>query len=487
MGDTITDLVNTVGNLAQRVRQLEAAETSVAGGGGAIIAPAARGDMIAANAVPAWALLPLAGANGSFMRRTATDPAWSALVLPNAAVMGDVLYATGPNAIGNLADVAVGSVLVSGGIGAAPSYSTSPTLTGLTLSGLTPSTVIYSNAARAITSLANAAGYLYNNGAGALSWAATAAPTAHNLLSISHGDTVVNGATRGSLVYGNSTPAWDELVLGGAPGSIVIRDAADVLWSAFYLAGTAAQTYTFPAAGGTVALLNAANAFTNNNTLSNGMFLTCLTDGSGGGLRAGSGSDVLWYRGGADYWQTPDSVTIDARLSVGTALSAVAGAAVAFTGAAAGASIYGVQGQSIANNTTDYGIGGFFRVQTAAAVFTLTHAMAVYVANPIKGATSTITNAYGVYIAGITSGLNNWGIYELGAAPNHFDGEVRVQGDTGGEVGTIAITGTSNLVPSTGVGSILMCGATDRYSVGFIKFYIGVAAYFIPVFSVITG
>lgn len=47
-----------------------------------------------------------------------------------------------------------------------------PTFAGATLSGLTASTVIYSNASKAITSLANGAGYLYNDGAGALSWAA---------------------------------------------------------------------------------------------------------------------------------------------------------------------------------------------------------------------------------------------------------------------------------------------------------------------------
>jgi len=48
----------------------------------------------------------------------------------------------------------------------------SPTYTGLTLSGLTASTVVYSNASKAITSLANGAGYLLNDGSGGLSWAA---------------------------------------------------------------------------------------------------------------------------------------------------------------------------------------------------------------------------------------------------------------------------------------------------------------------------
>jgi hypothetical protein len=45
---------------------------------------------------------------------------------------GDLLYASGAATIAKLADVATGSVLVSGGVGVAPSYSATPTLTSLT-------------------------------------------------------------------------------------------------------------------------------------------------------------------------------------------------------------------------------------------------------------------------------------------------------------------------------------------------------------------
>ncbi len=122
---------------------------------------------------------------------------------------------------------------------------------------LTASTVIYSNASKVITSLANAAGYLTNNGAGVLSWSASTTPSAHNLLSASHGDTVANGPTRGSLIYGNATPAWDELVLGGIVGSVLTRNATDVLWSAGALSFGGAYTLTIPATG--TALLRTAN------------------------------------------------------------------------------------------------------------------------------------------------------------------------------------------------------------------------------------
>ncbi len=46
------------------------------------------------------------------------------------------------------------------------------------------------------------------------------------------------------------------------------------------------------------------------------------TDGTGAGYYAGLTSDVQWYRGGADLWQTPDSVTIDSGLNVGAATGA---------------------------------------------------------------------------------------------------------------------------------------------------------------------
>ncbi len=48
----------------------------------------------------------------------------------------------------------------------------SPTFVGATLSGATASTLIYSNASKAITSLANGSGYLLNDGSGGLSWGA---------------------------------------------------------------------------------------------------------------------------------------------------------------------------------------------------------------------------------------------------------------------------------------------------------------------------
>ena len=44
-------------------------------------------------------------------------------------------------------------------------------------------------------------------------WAAPAAATAHDILSASHGDSAANAVTDGSIIIGNVTPAWSELVI----------------------------------------------------------------------------------------------------------------------------------------------------------------------------------------------------------------------------------------------------------------------------------
>lgn len=70
----------------------------------------------------------------------------------------------------------------------------------------------------------------------------------------------------------------------------------------------------------------------------------------------------------------------------------------------------------------------------------------------------------------------------------HKSGEIRIGGDAGGVAAMIAVTNTSDLTGnSSGVGTIKFKGTTSRDSSGFIKFYIGTTAYYIPVFAAITG
>ncbi len=80
---------------------------------------------------------------------------------------------------------------------------------------------------------------------------ATYPATAHNLLSATHGDATVQAVSRGSVITGQgAAPTWNELVIGGlGAGSVLTRDANEVLWSAGALSFAGAFTLTIPATG----------------------------------------------------------------------------------------------------------------------------------------------------------------------------------------------------------------------------------------------
>ena len=60
----------------------------------------------------------------------------ASLALPSQTI-GDIVYASSASSLTRLADVAVGSVLVSGGVATAPAWSASPTVASIALSGAT--------------------------------------------------------------------------------------------------------------------------------------------------------------------------------------------------------------------------------------------------------------------------------------------------------------------------------------------------------------
>src|SRR3989304_1718649 len=69
-----------------------------------------------------------------------------------------------------------------------------------------------------------------------------------------HTDSVIQTVTRGSLIYGNSTPKWDELVVGAA-NSVLWTDGTDVSWSAAPRLANIADT------GGTARVTLATSSF----------------------------------------------------------------------------------------------------------------------------------------------------------------------------------------------------------------------------------
>jgi len=63
-----------------------------------------------------------------------------------------------------------------------------------------------------------------------------------------HSDTVVQTVSRGSLIYGNATPKWDELVKGAAD-TFLRSDGTDIAWSAITLGTNTVGNYTASVAG----------------------------------------------------------------------------------------------------------------------------------------------------------------------------------------------------------------------------------------------
>lgn len=72
----------------------------------------------------------------------------------------------------------------------------------------------------------------YNSGSGL--WENQALSTTHALLSATHTDTAAQTVSRGSLIYGNSTPAWDELVIGSS-NKVIASDGTDAAWTTLTL------------------------------------------------------------------------------------------------------------------------------------------------------------------------------------------------------------------------------------------------------------
>lgn len=86
-----------------------------------------------ASADPTWttATFPsTAGATGTILRSNGTNWVATTDTYPNTVAAGDLLLATASNVIGSLADVAVGQLLASGGVGVVPAYTASPSVTG---------------------------------------------------------------------------------------------------------------------------------------------------------------------------------------------------------------------------------------------------------------------------------------------------------------------------------------------------------------------
>jgi hypothetical protein len=69
--------------------------------------------------------------------------------------------------------------------------------------------------------------------------------SSHNLLSATHTDTVTNTVSQGSLIYGNNTPAWDELTIGATDTFLKETSGAPAWFDLYGANNTWSGTSTF--------------------------------------------------------------------------------------------------------------------------------------------------------------------------------------------------------------------------------------------------
>lgn len=140
--------------------------------------------------------------------------------------IGDLFYADGVGSINRLADVAAGAVLVSGGVGVAPAWDSSPTITTMTVGSLAIATssgvgdIFYSSVANTMGKLADVAvgRVLVSGGVGVVP-AYSATPTL-GVAGTTQGSLTLSGVTAGTVtlaVPANVTASYSFTVPAAAP------------------------------------------------------------------------------------------------------------------------------------------------------------------------------------------------------------------------------------------------------------------------------
>ena len=272
-GITNAMLAGSIANAKLTNSSLTVATTAPLGGGGAVSlggtviltcatcvtgSPSAIGDLLysTAGGQAQTALADVAA--GSYLRSggVAAAPLWSTLTLPNAATTGDLLLATGTNAIGRLADVAVNQVLLSGGVGAAPSWGTVP------------------NAALTNSSVTVTAGTGLSGG-GAVALGGSVTVSLATPVTVANGGTGLSSYTTGQLLY--------------ASGATTVAGLADVATGSVLASGGVGVAPSYVAPGGDIS--GAIGSITVGKVQGRAVGSTAPTDGM---LLIGRTSDNSW-------------------------------------------------------------------------------------------------------------------------------------------------------------------------------------------------
>lgn len=196
---------------------------------------------------------------------------------------GSLIYAKTGNRIGAISAVASGQVLTSAGTGTVPAWSASPTVTTWTLSGLTASKPVFTDASKALVSTGTLGAD--QGGTGLATYAvgdipyASAATTISKLVSVAAGSYLRSGGV-------TTAPVWSTVTL---PNSAVTGDLLSVSAANVYanITAVAAGQVLASAGTGTLPAYTAAPSLT---TLA--LAGPKLTAGSGTGVTVNDAGSV---------------------------------------------------------------------------------------------------------------------------------------------------------------------------------------------------
>jgi len=224
----------TLQDVTGTIYQTGGTDVAVADGGTGVSTFALNGVLFgnAANAIGVTAI----GAEGQFLRVGANPfvPAWSTLTLPNTGTAYRLPVFSATNVMTELAAVGATGQYLAGNTGAIPSWANisafepalgNPGTTGWVLSSTDGGVRSWIAAGGGGTFLSltdvdepNYTGHaghfvVVNGDEDALIFSASSV-AAHDVLSVTHGDTLASAVSVGSMIFGNATPKWAELNAG---------------------------------------------------------------------------------------------------------------------------------------------------------------------------------------------------------------------------------------------------------------------------------
>lgn len=284
-----------------------------------------------------------AGSAGQFIRSSgsAAIPTWSTTIFPNSATTGDIMYASASNIYSNLAGIATGNALISGGISTAPSWGKIGLTTHVTgtlgvgnggtgtSTTFTTGSVVYAGAS-GVYSQDNAT-FFYNSATGSLGLGTSSVTGRLNLVNTGTGDRglfIDNYAGAASTVWRRANGTT------GSPTQVVANDAIGFFGFRGYHSGGA-----FPISSNAFIQVMAAENFTSG---AQGTFMQFATTPTGSTTSAiymtilGNGNVGIRNVSPANILQIGTSGTIGgtigmAGLTSGTVVIATASAAGSWT------------------------------------------------------------------------------------------------------------------------------------------------------------